>query len=136
MSFVMTVFTVNVTAGDCYQSGIEQSETIVAWNTTSPSSSFRASGSSFFVLGDTSTVLCNCRPLDSQQSPQLIVKTKWVQKLWSQVILFPVIISTNCIDAQKRNLSTKVKDFPQVWFNEKYRHRHNLLCHGTHVFEI
>ena len=49
----MTVFTVNVTAGDCYQSGIEQSETIVAWNTTSPSSSFPASGSSFFVPGDT-----------------------------------------------------------------------------------
>ena len=48
----MTVFTVNVTAGDCYHSGIEQSETIVAWNTTSPSSSFRASGS-FFVYGDT-----------------------------------------------------------------------------------
>ena len=47
MSFVMTVFTVNVTAGDCYQSGIGQSETIVAWNTTSPSSSFRASGSFF-----------------------------------------------------------------------------------------
>ena len=43
----MTVFTVNVTAGDCYQSDIEQSETIVAWNTTSPSSSFRASGSFF-----------------------------------------------------------------------------------------